>query len=158
MATKPREVRVKKASKYQLVYLVLRPDYTDLELRLLMLQANMHRKILPNPVIVCCVDGYDDDPRELHEVPEVVALCGRLFSTGLVAEIEECIYTHPVAEAAKGKRIPLPFCAFQVWMIREGIYPKPGKFSVTEDLCARFLAALREAQTVSGTVPDPRQN
>jgi len=36
----------------------------------------------------CSVDGYDKDPRELWQVPEVIALCRRIVESGLLSLME----------------------------------------------------------------------
>lgn len=65
--------------------------------------------------VVCYVRGFDADPRELYEVPEVRAFCRRLVSQGFVSYLDYSTTLPGASDVAPGG-----WGAVEVWMCGEG--------------------------------------
>jgi len=52
--------------------------------------------------IVCCVNGFDDDPRELWDIPEVRAFAARLITLGFPAFLDVCPSADPKLNGGLG--------------------------------------------------------
>ena len=66
--------------------------------------------------IVCLVRGFDDDPRELFDIPEVRAFCRRIVNLGLISYLDFTTFFNPeVPEEAKKA-----WGAAEVWLCGEG--------------------------------------
>jgi hypothetical protein len=63
---------------------------------------------------VLTVGGYDDDPRELDQIPEVVNLLKRIYSTGLIAFLEGFTM---IEKLTNPLYFQVGFGAFEVWHI-----------------------------------------
>jgi len=99
--------------------------YTDAEIIGVMRQVRgaraAHEKGGKCLVATCVIMGYDDDPRELDQIPEVRALCARLWELGLPSFLE--VFTS-VAELTPrpldGKGCGLGLGAYEVWQLANG--------------------------------------
>lgn len=65
--------------------------------------------------VVCCIDGFDQDQRELFEIPEVRAFCRRLVGQGFISYLSlTTFYTVDQSLVGSG------WGALEVWMCGEG--------------------------------------
>jgi hypothetical protein len=97
------------------------------------------------------ISGFDDDPRELWQIPEATEFMRRLVDLGFISALEvstTAIELLPIY--AKGKQLP-GFGALEVWMCGTGRMSL-GSMDVTrpviEDFHKALQAANRKAQTV----------
>ncbi len=67
--------------------------------------------------VVCFIDGFDEDERDLHEIPEARAFCRRLVDLGFVSWLDFQT-TMPATKAQKDCESSLG--AFEVWLLAEG--------------------------------------
>jgi hypothetical protein len=66
--------------------------------------------------IVCLIRGFDDDPRELFDIPEVRAFCRRIVNLGLISYLDfTTIFDPKMPEEAKKA-----WGAAEVWLCGEG--------------------------------------
>jgi hypothetical protein len=66
--------------------------------------------------IVCLVRGFDDDPRELFDIPEVRAFCRRIVNLGFISYLDFTTFFDPeMPEEAKKA-----WGAAEVWLCSEG--------------------------------------
>ncbi len=66
--------------------------------------------------IICLVDGFDDDKRELYQIPEARALFRRLVKLGLISYLEVHV-TLPHSDPALSHGLG----ALEIWSMSEGI-------------------------------------
>ena len=111
--------------------LVVEPRLSDHELRQSIIQFGRKGK----PVWVSCF-GYDDDPRELWEVPEVVTLFKRMIDMGMLS-----IMWPNVPGAEDYDPHPLGLGALQLWAIATGQMKKGGCHPDLQE----FLRVLKES-------------
>jgi hypothetical protein len=64
----------------------------------------------------CVVHGYNDDPRELHEIPEVQELCRRLVALGFIGFLEPATSLQGLPGYMGGA----VFGAWEVWKLARG--------------------------------------
>lgn len=74
------------------------------------------------------VNGYDQDPRDLWEIPKAIALLQRVWDTGLAALLE------PSSKETLG--------ALEVWMIITGRITHQGQYSITQQIRDQFIHEL----------------
>ncbi|HJT77718.1 MAG TPA: hypothetical protein VJ739_11000, partial [Gemmataceae bacterium] len=65
----------------------LHTELTDADLIALMRQAKECRDA-GSPSVTCQIAGYDEDPRELVDIPEARAFCQRLVALGYVSFLD----------------------------------------------------------------------
>jgi hypothetical protein len=58
------------------------PEYSDADIIDLMWQLRDAHLLRRQQFFTCALDGFNNDPRELGEIPEARALCRRLVDTG----------------------------------------------------------------------------
>jgi hypothetical protein len=92
----------------------------------------------PDASITCTISDYDDDPRELHEIPEVQAFCRRPVDLGFIADLD--VTTSIAGLARVGPQAGLG--AFDVWALAEGMIGQTGMTEITEDTLLRFRDVL----------------
>jgi hypothetical protein len=95
-------------------------------------------------IVLCTVDGFDDDPRCLGEIPEVRAFCRRLVGMGFISYLDVSSgikeLAHPTV--AQGGGMGLGLGALEVWLIAEGLLGKAGRVNLDGAAWDRFRAAL----------------
>jgi hypothetical protein len=65
--------------------------------------------------VVCAIVGYEDDARELYEIPEARAFCRRLVDMGFIAFLDETtLFSSDMPAMAKQG-----FGAMEVWLCAE---------------------------------------
>jgi hypothetical protein len=105
-----------------------------------MRQMNQVRRKNAAARVVCTISDYDNDPRELYEIPEVRTFCQRLVDIGCIAD-PDAFTSVPGASALP---LPVGLGAFEVWALSQGLVPQAGTLDVTEAMLTRFRAVLRE--------------
>ena len=65
------------------------------------------------------ISGYDDDSRELWEIPEAIELCKRIISSGLIVVLKGSSQVKELGARDFGG-LPAPLGAFEVWAFSEG--------------------------------------
>src|SRR5262249_16027503 len=95
---------------------------TNDELVRLIPECRDRRQRKPNDRIVCAIAGFDDDARELGEVPEVRAFCRRLVGIGFISWLDTCTSIPDLG----GIGMAAGLGAFEVWAIAEGILKTAG--------------------------------
>jgi hypothetical protein len=68
-----------------LVNVYLTTSYTLNELSDLIAEWGPKLRTAAGGAAYLSIGGYDNDPRELHQIPEVRALCGRVVDSGFIA-------------------------------------------------------------------------
>ena len=68
-------------------------------------------------LVICLIDGFDDDPRDLWDIPEARAFCRRLVSLGFISWLEFAL-CDPQTDIDKVAKDGLG--ALEIWMIAEG--------------------------------------
>lgn len=118
-------------------------------------QLGQRRRQNESDVIVCNISGFDNDPRELGEIPEARALCRRLVSRGFISWLEVSTTVPllrrpdldtPAMSAALG--------ALEVWLIAEGLVGKAGTHQIAPADLLRFQAVLAEANQKADELPE----
>jgi hypothetical protein len=86
------------------------------------------------PTVTCCIGGYDDDPRELGDIPEARELCKRLVRLGYIAclDIATSVREFPTFNHS------ITLGAWEVWRIARG-EAKVGKSRVPAELLDEFI-------------------
>jgi hypothetical protein len=109
------------------------------------------------------VKGYEDDPREMWEIPEVRQLCQRLVDLGVIAvlELSDFCPEHPKLQRdhREGKATPMGPGALEVWLLAKGRVTG-GKTTLTADDLNAFVEdldlAIRTCKRLTGVAPWPR--
>jgi hypothetical protein len=85
------------------------------------------------------IAGYDNDPRELGDIPEVVALCQRMVEAGLLPFFTESAFLdlNTSKPASHPGNLPPGFGAFEVWSLAQGRLTG-GKLVFNEDHIKEF--------------------
>jgi hypothetical protein len=66
--------------------------------------------------VVCSIRGFDKDPHELFEIPEIRAFCRRIVNLGFISYLDfTTIFHEGVPELAKKR-----WGAAEVWLCSEG--------------------------------------
>lgn len=106
--------------------------------------------------VVCTIAGFDDDSRELWEIPEARAFCRRLVGLGFISylDFETTIPDTGVPEACQGS-----LGAFEVWLMSESRMTNENVVTIelveeakqalieANEKCDRVLGPYREQQT-----------
>lgn len=110
--------------------------------------------------VICTVSGWADDPRELWDIPEVRAFCGRLVTLGFVSYLDYSTTLDPRASAF----VRTGFGAAEVWLTAEGRFgPKLGaqmladaRFAeqVLDDIRRAVVSSNGTADAVLGPIPE----
>jgi len=103
-------------------------------------------KVVDDEGFFLTISGYDDDPRELWEIPEAIDLCQRIVKTGLVCVLETSSQIKELMpERFRDIDAPGPgLGAFEVWIFGEGKM-KHGGVAFSRDEMKDFYNMLLEA-------------
>jgi hypothetical protein len=104
-----------------------------------------------NCIIACTIMGYDKDPRELWEIPEIRMFAGRLFvELGYISWLD--VQYEPIP-GVKGR----PFFALDIWALSQGKLAPTFTYNPQE-----FRHALTTANEVADRImreyPESDQN
>jgi len=91
---------------------------------------------------VCAIGGYEDDERELYEIPEVRAYCRRLVDEGFIASL------HPTTLFFQDKNPEIKnyLGGVEVWAIGEGLLDSGGSFYLTPEIFKEWEGLLKKAE------------
>jgi hypothetical protein len=100
-----------------------------------------------------CVDGYEEDPRELWEIPEVATFFQRLVSSGFISFLEVSATAEGLTRLDKEiTSIGFPgFGALEVWMISKGMM-HAGRTDIDRAEMKKFISDLDAANAKSRVV------
>tara|TARA_Y100000034_G_scaffold136085_2_gene210722 strand:+ start:1131 stop:1658 length:528 start_codon:yes stop_codon:yes gene_type:complete len=105
---------------YEPLWIRLRADMTQERIHACMKEI-APTVIRKNQGCVITVDGYDNDERELYDIPEVVDLFKRLMAEGFISLLE--VSTSIEEMAPEGMPVPFPgLGALEVWAMSEQKY------------------------------------
>ena len=79
--------------------IALHPDTPHADLIVLMRGMRLARASGEVPHILCTISGYDDDPRQLRDIPEVVDYLRRLTAVGFISDLSWSGYHDPSVPA-----------------------------------------------------------
>jgi len=104
---------------------------------------------------VCAFIGFDNDPRELFEIPEAIEFAKRLIDSGFIS----MLHISTLMEKEEKPYLAKVFGAMEVWALGTGCLTKDGDLSIGEAESKEFLAALargnrKKALTVYPTTTD----
>lgn len=131
------------------VFIALSLDETNDELHRHLLTMKRAREV-GCASVVCFVGGYDRDPRELYEVPEVRAFCRRLVGQGFISYLDFSTTIPPHHENHPGA-----WGAAEVWLCAEGRMKR--ETVITLDTIEEIKAALLESNDRADTIVGPYQ-
>jgi hypothetical protein len=97
------------------------------------------------PSVTCCIDDYNDDPREIGEIPEARELCRRLLALGYTSFLDP---TTSIPEFPTFNGC-MTLGAFEVWRIARGEMTHAGRQEVTRADLDAFREHLEYANTVA---------
>lgn len=84
-----------------------------------------HGRRLRTAATYATVNGYDNDPRELWQIPEVVALCERVIESGLISLFHSNLED----------RVPMLWGAWDVYMAATGSIRPVRRSGQTSGIC-----------------------
>ena len=129
-------------------------DDSDADLLAQLLTIRDHRRRFGDQAFAgCAISGFDDDPRELYEIPEVRSFCGRLVDYGFISgldltansELRDAIGlpTDPILARCK------MLGALEVWLVACNLVARTvdGQFAatITIHMFREFVDVLRKA-------------
>jgi hypothetical protein len=121
--------------------LILEVGMPETELVKWMREMRKFRETHEDPIITAAIYGFDDDPRELYEIPEVKTFAAKLIDLGFISQLDAM----PNPELRSG-----PLCALHIWLLAQG------KMSASARLDGAtinaFLKALDTANRIALTV------
>lgn len=130
-----------------LVVFAIEPSISNEDLLDLMVGGYMH--CLTNPKYGCfmTIDGYDDDPRSLYEIPESKQLCQRMTDMGFLSVLQPSTMLDETFsdDSLLGS---MPFGAFEVWAIATGLLNKVGQIEVTQDMLNKFWGLIHNSNVL----------
>jgi hypothetical protein len=97
--------------------------------------------------VICTIDGFANDSRELWQIPEVRAYCRRLMTTGFVAYLDVFAGINP--DPATHPLVRQGFGSGEVWLIGEGVDIGQPKFVLEAETVERLRVALFQANKAS---------
>ena len=100
-----------------------------------------------------CVDGYENDKRELWQIPEVASFFKMLICKGFISFLEVSSIAEGITRLDKDVTdIGFPgFGALEVWMIANGKMGK-GRTDIERSEIVKFLFTLNKSNEVSQIV------
>lgn len=130
------------------------PDESDEEIHGYVRTMNDLRRTGRPMHLVCTISGFNDDPRELFDIPEAVALCRRLVELGFISGLNVCTSLPPCPDH---ERLHGLWGAFEVWLCSEGLMrANPWTIAVEafRSLFDEFTKLLKQCNAVADAVPD----
>lgn len=119
---------------------------TNEELVDMMRQMKAARKAGVDAVI-CCVSGFENDTRELWQIPEVRAFFRRLVTHGFISWLDVFAGMDPDPNTPEVLR--MGFGACEVWLISEGVDIGAANITLTATMLEDLKAVLHKANEVS---------
>lgn len=97
-----------------------------------------------------CIDGYEEDPRELWQIPEVKIFFQKLISSGFIAFLEVSATAEGLTRLDTNLGCP-GFGALEIWMIANDMMYS-GRKEIRQNELRRFFADLENANAKSRIV------
>ena len=97
--------------------------------------------------VICCVSGFENDPRELWQIPEVRAFFRRLVTHGFISWLDVFAGMNPDPNTPEVLR--MGFGACEVWLISEGVDIGAADITLTATVLEDLKAVLHIANEVS---------
>ena len=130
----------------QLLLVTVTPNDSDMDIaEQISIMRNARTK---ETEIRCVIGGYDDDPRELWQIPEVQAFCQRLMQSGFVSHLN--------LGNAPGQPLFGGWGAAEVYLCSEGRLEATTEW--TEELVEEVCQAWCKYNHVADSVPDDATN
>jgi hypothetical protein len=129
---------------FDLVVSKLRTSQSHAELIEVMRQLRDVRE-KPIAVVVCAIEGFENDPRQLGQIPELRAFCRRLVDLGFISWLEptttlSLLISEYVQQAYPSLGTYLG--AWEVWAIAQGLCNRPdGAYPATVGEVLRWMRA-----------------
>jgi hypothetical protein len=132
--------------EYDLKVIALEIDQTEKDLQ------EMAYKLSGEMGFYLTISGFDDDSRELWQIPEAIDLCRRIVKTGFIAVLEASSSVEGIrtsdSDPGLGILTHAAFIglgAFEVWVFSEGRM-KSGGVTFSKNDIFEFYNVLVEAQ------------
>jgi hypothetical protein len=123
------------------VYLIeLTLDMTDAELVELMQGMRRIRESIEDAHIICLIQGHDNDPRQLWDIPGVRQLSTRLVELGFIADLDFAPHWDPVLSRLPGQG---GLGATEIWLMSQGRFGQT--LALTADVLDEVLAVVSRA-------------
>lgn len=116
--------------------IIVSPSNTDADIRRVIRNSNS-LAVQGSQGFLLFITGYDDDPRELWDIPECIELIDRLVAHGILAVLDFNI--------GAGSQ-PLALGGFVVWIIHKR--KRDWDRRVTKDLLDEFLVDVGRANNL----------
>lgn len=130
--------------KFDLMVISLGVDMTDDEIKEC-IQKMLPVCIVNNRAFCLTIGGYDDDRRELWEIPESIAFMKRLYNLGFIAVLEVSTRCKHLISKAYQSIDELPgFGALEIWMGATGRM-ETGRSSISSQELDEFMECLEVA-------------
>lgn len=97
--------------------------------------------------VICCVSGFENDRRELWQIPEVRAFFRRLVTHGFISWLDVFAGMNPDPNTPEVLRMGLGAC--EVWLISEGVDIGAADMTLTATILEELKAVLNKANEVS---------
>jgi hypothetical protein len=133
-----------------IMVLNLKCDMSDAEIKDC-IQQMMPICMVKQQGFCCAITGFDDDPRELWQIPEAVAFMKRLVDLGFISGLEVSTNSEDLVRPEFGVPKLPGFGAIEVWMCAKGLI-RTGDNAITKSLLKRFFADLHIANQKSSKV------
>lgn len=124
-------------------------DATNDDLREQMRQMKRVREARALPNVICVLRGFDTDPRQLWQIPEVRAFCVRLVDQGFISYLDPATHLPQCPPWAR-----TGFGALEVWLIARGMFTG-GPLDVGAEHVERFRGELNLANAVADAAVGP---
>lgn len=124
---------------------IITVDHTDDELKNIIVSLTRLIRAHGKPFVLF-ISGYDNDQRELWEIPEVQSLCERLVNSGFISLLETGLPTGA----------PYALTAFRVWKIAKGEMRRTLMTSREEG--SQFFKELMECNAKCDALTDSRSD
>lgn len=130
-----------KKNNYEVRIIQVHPKMTDEEIK------GAVQQLLPHcwsdkQGFCLTIHGFDDDPRELWQIPEAMAFMRRLYSIGFISCLEvstTCDFMLPV----KSSRLP-GLGALEVWLLVKNKF-KLGNAELSKTVISQFFKDLEKS-------------
>lgn len=122
-------------------FLLVEPSNTDEQIDEMLRRANAFC-LAENSAYFLVVPGYDDDSRELYEIPEVLDLFDRLAKRGCMTVLE--------VNAAKDDDMRM-IGAYQLWAIAKRLV-SDRTIPLSRELLEQFVADLKVSNAIIGAL------
>ena len=102
--------------------------------------------------IYCSIDGFNDDIRELNEIPEARAFCSRLCISGFISMLglsTTCEQLFDSSERLPIARDGITLGALELFLISKGLINRTGRIDFGRDVFEEFDQALLKANEVA---------